>query len=475
MKNREKVIAEAKNKINVLVSEIKRLIRGSESEYLFHIVYLFPNLFAALAKQRKINEHYFVYNITWLRATNGVNLALNKLLPKFLPLKPPSMLNIKKFKKTFRNNLLHFLGICYDIGIWSYILENKHVNKIIIEDGKAKPYYHRKESSIFQKYVDKIAVDKGYAHWLSWLYGRLRENYKLINALDKHFRKEYRFTLNDLANASMYLEKLVKDNRIMVPKNEIHRVFSKNIRSARADKLLKELTFDREGKNLNKSPLIPLRRGYFLIARWVFALGMHFETWVRPAIESKGIYGIYSDFIGKAFEEYVKDLIEPLVDSIQLKVKITEQKYPEIKPWLNKSNLKKRGDFEIDILAVRGKSVFLISCKGGKKELPKLQISKMWAEFPEIEIRYRIRENKKEVKEIWAIYECITSKKRILKNLVLEGKEIIPVVVYSTVQPLSLQKLRELHNVPSIVKVVTIEELKNLIKGLTSCDRSSTC
>ena len=172
----------------------------------------------------------------------------------------------------------------------------------------------------------------------------MRENYKLINALDKHFRKEYGFALHNLANASTYLEKLVEANRMVVPKNEIHSVFSKNTRSARAEKLLEELTFDREGKNLYMSLLIPLRRGYFLIARWVFTLGTHFETWVRPAIENKGIYRIYSDFIGKAFEEYVKDFIEPLVDSIQLKVKITEQKYPEIKLWLNKSNLEeKRG------------------------------------------------------------------------------------------------------------------------------------
>lgn len=463
VKGREKVVTEARNGINILMSKIEGIIKGAESEYLFHIVYLFPNLFVTLSRQRKIDEHYFVYNITWLRATNGLTLALNRILPKFLPLKRLSLLNVKRLEKTFGGNLFYLLEACYGIGKWLYILENRAVNRIIIEDGKVKPYYRRRQSSIFQEYVDKVAVDEGYAHWLSWFYKKIGRNYRLINALDKYFEQEHKFRLNDLVNASMYLEKLIKDNRIIVRKNEIHEVFSKNIRSGRAERLLKELTFVEEGKNLYKSPLIPLKRGYFLVARWVFSLGMHFETWVRPAIESRGIYGIYSDFIGKTFEKYVKDLIEPLVDKCQSKVKITEKEYPEIKPWLSESELKKRGMFEIDIIAVRGESAFLISCKGGKKELPKLQISKMWAEFPERDIRYRVRKNKKEVKEMWTEYECVVSNKSIVKNLGLEGKKMVPVVVYSTVQPLSLEKLRELHNVPPIMKVITAEELKNMI------------
>ena len=439
------------------------MIKGAQSEYLFHAVYYFPSLFAELAKQNQIDEHYFVYNITWLRATNGLTFALNRILPKFIPLKPLPMLDIKKFEKTFGDNLLYLLDTCYKIGIWSYILENKYVNKIIIEGEKVKPYYHEKRASIFQEYVDRVAVDDGYARWLSWFYKRLRSNYKLIEALDKYFEHKYGFKLNDLVYASIYLEGLAKNNRIMIAKNEIHKVFSKNIRSGRAEKLLKELTFDKEGKDLCKSPLIPLKRGYFLIAKWVFMFETHFEAWVRPAIENKEIYGIYSDFIGKTFEKYVKSLIEPLVDIVQSNVTITQKKYPEIKPWLNKFRPKKKEVFEIDIIAVRGKSAFLISCKGGKKELPKLQISKLWAEFPEKEIADRIKDNKSDIEEIWVEYECITSNSRIIKDLGLEKKELVPVIIYSTAQPLSLEKVRASYNVPPNVIIATTSELGNVI------------
>lgn len=453
IRNREKVIIEARNRINGLISKIEDLIKGSEPEYLFHLVYLFPNIFATLCKKRKINEHYFVYDITWLRATNGLTLALNKMLPKFLPLKSPSMLNLRKFKKTFESNLFYLLDACYNIGVWLYILENKYIDKLIVENEKAKPYYYGKSASIFQEYINKVAVDEGYARWLSWFYKKLKENYKLINELDAYFQREYKLRLDDIINASMYLEELVKNNRIIISRNEIHKVFSMNIRSGRAEKLLKELTFDEEGKNLYKSPLIPLKRGYFLIASWVFSLGMHFETWIRPAIESKEIYGMYTDFIGKTFEEYVRVLMEPLMDIVRSNIKITKEEYSSVKR-----------EFEIDMLAMKGKLAFLLSCKGGKRELPKLQISKMWAEFPEKEIRYRIRENKKEIKEMEDQYECIISNKEIVENLDLDGKEIIPLLVYSTIQPLSLEKLRESYNVRPLISILTVEELKNFLQ-----------
>ncbi len=325
------------------------------------------------------------------------------------------MLNIKKLEKTFERNLFLLLDTCYDIGKWLYILKNRYVDRIIVDNGKPKPYYRGKNSSAFQEYVDWVAVDEGYARWLSWFYTKPGENYKLINALDAYFQRKYRFSLDDIRNASMYLEKLVEINRIIAPGNEVHKVFTKSICSGRADRLLKGLTFDRSGKSLFKSPLIPLRGGYFVIAKWVFSLGMHFESWVRPAIESEEIYGIYSDFIGKTFEKYVKNRIRPLVGAIRSNIKITKEKYPTIKR-----------EFEVDIVAAKGNFVFLISCNGGKKELPKLQLSKMWAEFPEKEIRPRIRDNKKEIKEMIELYEVSNpafEKKRILKKKILPKLE----------------------------------------------------
>ena len=100
VKGKRQVVDEARNQLASLISETERAIKGAESEYLFHVTYLFPNLFASLAKKRQIkNIHYTIYDITWLRATNGLTFALNRILPKFVPLE---LLTVDvKFEKTF--------------------------------------------------------------------------------------------------------------------------------------------------------------------------------------------------------------------------------------------------------------------------------------------------------------------------------------------------------------------------------------
>lgn len=215
-------------------------------------------------------------------------------------------------------------------------LENKYVDKIVIENGEIKPFYPADKAQVFQEYVDKVAVSKEQSHWLEWFYKRLGENHEIKEMLNRSLKDRHGFRLDDLRNASMYLEGLTEDNRVMIPKHEIRGIFMRNVGSFRAKNLLEGLTFS-EGKDLYKSPLIPLKEGYFLIAKWIFSLGMQFDSWITPMLEENRTWS-YSHFIGRAFEEYIKGAIEPAADSIRSNLEITEHKYPEIKPWLDKLN-----------------------------------------------------------------------------------------------------------------------------------------
>jgi hypothetical protein len=457
IEGREKVVEESKNQINKLISEIEQMIKGSESEYLFHVVYIYPNLFASLTKPRPNNTPQTVYNKTWFRAINGLTLALNKILPKFLPLKHLDKLDLKKLEKIFDNNYLLFVDTCYNIGIWDYCLKNKYVDKIVVENGEAKPY-SQDDSHLFQEYVDKASVG-GDKEWWGWFSKKPVGNERFISALNNYCEREYEFGFYDLVNASLYFEDIVKSNTPIVPKNEIRVVFTKNIRSYKADRLLKALTFS-VGKDLYKSPLIPLKGGYFLIAKWVFSLEMHFDSWLKPIIEDTNILGMYFDFAGNMFEEYVEKKIEPVVDTVRRNITITERKYPAIRPYLDEMG--KEGQFEIDIIATRGKFAFIVSCKGGKKELPKLRISRMWGEFSEREISNRIQDNKRNMWEILTECNCIATNSKISEDLGTPGKELVPIVIYSAVQPLSLSELKNYYNAPDVV-VSTPNELVEFI------------
>lgn len=382
------------------------------------------------------------------------------MLPKFLPLKHPNRLDLEKLRKTFDNNYLLFVDTCYNIGIWDCCFKNKYVDKIVVEDGKARPYPPDR-SHLFQEYVDKASVGGDKAYWWKWFFRELVGNERIVQALNNHCEREYGFGFYDLVNASLYFEDIVKSNTSIVRKNEIRVMFTKNIRSYKADRLLRALTFD-VGKDLYKSPLIPLKGGYFLIAKWVFSLGMHFDSWLKPIIEDTNISGMYFDFAGKIFEEYVEKKIEPVVDTVRRNITITERKYPEIKPYLDE--MSKEGKFEIDIIATRGKFAFIVSCKGGKKELPKLRISSMWGEFSEREILNRIQDNKKNMWEILTECNYIASNSKISEDLGTQGKELVPIVIYSTVQPLSFSELRKYYNAPNVV-VSTPNELVEFIKN----------
>lgn len=73
-----------------------------------------------------------------------------------------------------------------------------------------------------------------------------------------------------MANASGYLERLYSwfKERKELPidhKNKLHEVFAKNIRDARASRLLNALIFDK-GKDLMKTPLIILEGAVLVYA-----------------------------------------------------------------------------------------------------------------------------------------------------------------------------------------------------------------
>jgi len=460
---RKKVIEEAEKQINHLISRLEKIIKGAKQEYLFHIVYFYPQLFAHLAKEIVKDGSEQTYNITWLRATTGITLALNKILPKYLPLEHISTLDIKKFERTLSEQRAYFefILISYNIGAWQYILENKYIDKIMIKDNTPYTYYPEDKVHLYMSYINKafeFSRSEEYRRWFDIVYKNLPED--LIRIINNYLFRNYKFYLDDLARALSYLENLVEhDQGIYFYRNKIHEVFTKNIRSGRAERLIKALTFGKD-KDLWRSPLIPVKKGYYLIASWVFKLKMHFHSWIYPIFEQN--YERFARFVGQLFEDYVKDRIKNLADEIKSNIAIRERDYPEIRPWLEKMD--KKGEFEMDILTIKGDMAFIISCKGGRKDLPRLTISRMWGEIPERDILDRINKNKEEIRELKLICECIMSNDRILRDLEICDKKIEPLVVYPSIQPLSISELREAYNIQPIdPRIVTVSELKCIL------------
>ncbi|MHA1595522.1 MAG: hypothetical protein ACTSXX_12420 [Candidatus Baldrarchaeia archaeon] len=286
---RNNVVNKAKEMINQLRSNIYDLMKSCEHETLFNFVFMFPNIFAALSKNREAKHRLYV-DIAWFRSVIAVTTALNYILPDFVPLKPPSRLDRNKLKKAFK--VLPCITFkLSNLAWWLFIVENKYVDKVIVEDSNPEIYWSEEYRDALHKYVITLFNNEDHLDWLEWFYSRLATHKELINALDSYLLKKYGFYLNDLANASEYLMNLYnefkrKNEPPIIHKNKLHEVFSKNIRCARSSKLLHALIFDRN-KDLLRSPLIPLKNGDLLIAGWVFDLHLHFDAWIRHIMEEE--------------------------------------------------------------------------------------------------------------------------------------------------------------------------------------------
>ena len=309
--------------------------------------------------------------------------------------------------------------------------------------------------------------NEDYLDWLDWFYPRLRNHKNFINALDEYLLRRYGFKLNDLANASEYLESLYSQFKEekkfpIIYKNKLHEVFTKNIRDARASRLLNALIFGK-GKDLMKSPLIPLEGGDLLIAGWVFELHLHFDAWIKLAMEEEPrLWDIYANIAGREFEEYVASKVSESGYKVFRNVIVSEEEFPQISECLQR--LGKKGSFELDIVVIAGGKIYVVSCKGGKKEIPKLYKSKYWVFPSEKEIIDRLNENIREAHEIIEEARCLRKHRDIVAKLFnADVKEIVPVLVYAFPQPLAIDKFKTRSGLPEDITIVTPKQLSELV------------
>ncbi|MHA1595523.1 MAG: hypothetical protein ACTSXX_12425 [Candidatus Baldrarchaeia archaeon] len=141
---------------------------------------------------------------------------------------------------------------------------------------------------------------------------------------------------------------------------------------------------------------------------------------------------------------------------------ISESEFPEIKECLER--LKKQKHFELDVVIIINDKMYIISCKGGKKEIPKMYLSRYWIYPSEREIITRFHENIEEAREVIEEALCLRKYKKIVKQTFnVNVREIIPVVVYTLPQPLAIEDFRKKIGITSDVLILTPSQLLQLI------------
>ena len=216
-------------------------------------------------------------------------------------------------------------------------------------------------------------------------------------------------------------------------------------------------------------PLIPLEGGDLLIAGWVFELHLHFDAWIKLAMEEEPrLWDMYANIAGREFEEYVASKVSKSDYKVFRNVVVSEKEFPQISECLQR--LGKKGFFELDIIVIVGDRMYVVSCKGGKKEIPKLYKSKYWVFLSEKEIIDRLNENIREAHEIIKEARCLRKCRDIVTKLFnADIKETVPILVYAFPQPLAIDEFKTRSELPKDITIITPRQLSKLVQASIQC------
>ena len=457
---RPQIENEAKKRIESLTTEIKKQISGKESEFFYFVPNFYLGAFEGLSRFGKPSKDIVTKrDPTWWRGTNSFIGALQTILPSIIPLKTFRQLSIERLKEIFDNHIFEttFQELIV-LGSWVHIEQDTNVRSVKVENGVPQPFTNSYSTS-WQLYVNKVSSSDEGTRVMDQLYSKLFSDVSMRTQINASLMSHLGFSLDNLVNATEFLREIVQEKPIHIyPRNKLQEVFQKNIRSAEADKLFQELVFD-DGKSLRTSPLVPVVGGQLLVLPWILNLGSVFDELLRSAMSERSLSGKIADFMGKtAFEQYVTEKVQNLGIAPIRNIEVKVGKYPEIATILGKNT-----GFELDLLVSSDKKGYVISCKGGKKELPKLSYDQQWAEFPESDIRSRICDNIKDMEEISRNAQCFGASQKLSKDHGVDGKEMIPVVVYASIQPLSVDEVKRESGVHSDTIVTTPDGLREIL------------
>lgn len=446
---RERVIVASIKEQERLVEELKELISGNECPIVWSI--LIRNELQLNGGKRETHESGLtVYDIPSLRAVIDSTWTLNILIPGMIPLRRSVNEDISD------NEISKCFDLCSRIGRLQYFIDHDDVISIVIQDSDISISRPRPTEAV-QKYINEAANPSDYAEYLKWFWARLSNYKELCQLIDSKLVEWLDCDFSGLMAFSRWLEDQSKKN-IVVSKNDLLCVAQQIVKKKDSGKLVESMTIG-ERKNLFRSPLIPLENGDLLIAKWIFDLGGHSQSWFEKLLADPGIGSTYGNVIGHAFEDYLEELLKPTAYVPQKAKEVDLSRYN-----VEKDGATLTGKKEVDLIAIKRGTAFIISCKGGRKNLPKSPITEMYAEFSPKEIGTRIEENKEEIKEIEVFCRILKENKRLRDDLGVGDRQMVPVICYSSVQPLAIEDVRVEEGVSTDVQVLIPSQLVELVK-----------
>jgi hypothetical protein len=479
---REKIRRIIEERLEREKQNLGKTIAAKEGKFLFVTLETMNYLFGSSLIGKKIGE-WSSYKLE----VHKVIVCLKEILDVILT---NGFRNIEAPSEIEFTNMLEYLRDHFAIAKHSHLLqvqqkygeESAMVKEDRVEDLRDKEFYEA-----IRHWVDNAGSDPD---WVNFYYSNYPEHrIETGNLIEKEFTQRYDLELRDLTNIDAYFQhvcenhlKTIKETQfpkgypfLYIKKKKLFRDFSQHMSKATTNRWLKLLEY-KIGEDLVKYPLIPLKlhgKKIYALVHWVFVPSNAFwGAWVSDLLlEMRGsrAYGKWSSGYGMIFEKYIDAKLGRSSFEIKNlgKRKIDATKYPEALRHF--SDLRKTS-FEIDRIFLKGDFCFVASCKAHDFLYDrKIQTRDFF--FPTKEIEKKVDQNLKDMNEIYINTKFIASSQRILSDIRAHCTTLVPIVLTSRVEPMSVEEVRayyrrslQFHNVPTL----TIQHFFKLLPNLSN-------
>ncbi len=437
------------------LNEIRKIFKGRESEFLILANHIGIILSTSNKKSVDTNTGYVQYDINGWRALIGLTNVLDIILPEILPLRPP---NLKIADQMAQGDIIKFSTLFPTLAIIEYIIENEQVDEIEVTDEGINILDIKRLNSL-QEYANMAGDKSEVAKFVSWSYPQLFKKPDFLQLVDNRLASIKGFHLKDLTGLTRFLEEYTKKEGFIISREKFRQIVLENVDGDAADRLLESVIFQK-GRTLVQSPIVPLDDNNLLVVIWIISESMFFDAWLKPLLDDFNVQGSYSSAIGVLFEDYLEEQIRDVADKV---LKREEIKLTENKGLVGLDSLKKKGKLEIDLIATKNGKALIISCKGGRRELPKSSLFQRYLVLSTREITMKISENEEDALEIERVAKFLYANEIIKKELGIINMEIVPVLCSASVQPISFPSIRADFNIKSDVVFMTPRGIKKMI------------
>ena len=482
---KDKIRRIIKERLEIKQQELMNTVSGKEGKFLFVTLEAMNYLFGDTLIGKQIGE-WTSYKLD----VYGTIVCLKGILDTLLS---EGFVFIEAVSTTEFIEILRSLMEHFSIAKYSHLLrvqEKDGLKRVRVEENKIEDLRDKVFYEAMRRWVETAGSDPDWVNFYYTKYPKHRiETGKLI---ESEFKATYNLELEDLTKIDRYFQNICKNHLkairevsfpntfpfLYIKKKKLLKDFVQFMNESEAKRWMKMLEY-RAGGDLTKHPLVPLKlhgKKIYTLTHWIFVPSDSFwDAWVCDLLlesrESSAV-GKWSEGYGKIFEKYLDKKLEKsnlrIMNTGKCRIRVT--RYPEI-PISFASRLGTY--FEIDRILIKDKFCLLISCKAHDFLFDrKIQARDFF--FPVEEMEKKVGQIINDMNKIYLKADCIATNSRILRDLGIEGKILIPIVLTSRTEPMGVEEVREYYGpflqFPEVLTLTVqcfLEFLKNLPNSIT--------